>query len=48
MRRKYLYKYIQMRHRGKKNKTKQQQKKTIILLLIKIMNNYDNKNDEIR
>ena len=35
-----------------KNKTKQQQnnnnKKTIILLLIKIMNNYDNKNDEIR
>ena len=52
MRRKYLYKYIQMRHRGKKqNKTttkQQQQQKTIILLLIKIMNNYDNKNDEIR
>ena len=47
MRRKYLFKYIQMRHRGKKTK-QQQQKKTIILLLIKIMNNYDNKNDEIR
>ena len=30
-----------MRHREKKNKT-------IILLIIKIMNNYDNKNDKIR
>ena len=53
MRRKYLYKYIQMRHRGKKKQNKtttkqQQQQKTIILLLIEIMNNYDNKNDEIR
>ena len=36
-----------MRHRGKKNKNKKQ-KKTIILLLIKIMNNYDSKNDKIR
>ena len=35
-----------MRHR--KTKTKQQQKKTIILLIIKIMNNYDAKNDKIR
>ena len=49
MRRKYLYKYIQMRHRGKKTKqNNNNNKKTIILLLIKIMNNYDNKNDEIR
>ena len=47
--RKYLYKYIQMRHRGKKqNNNNNNKKKTIILLLIKIMNNYDNKNDEIR
>ena len=41
-----------MRHREKtkqnKTSTKQQQQKTIILLIIKIMNNYDNKNDEIR
>ena len=40
-----------MRHREKTNQTttkQQQQKKTIILLLIKIMNNYDNKNDKIR
>ena len=44
-RRKYLYKYIQMRHR---EKTKTKQNKTIILLIIKIMNNYDNKNDKIR
>ena len=39
-----------MRHREKKpnqNKTKNK-KKTIILLIIKIMNNYDNKNDKIR
>ena len=42
IRRKYLYKYFQMRHREKK------QNKTIILLIIKIMNNYDNKNDKIR
>ena len=35
-----------MRHRGKKQK--QKQNKTIILLIIKIMNNYDNKNDKIR
>ena len=38
-----------MRHREKtkqnKTSTKQQQQKTIILLIIKIMNNYDNKND---
>ena len=27
MRRKYLYKYIQMRHRGKKTKQQQQQQK---------------------
>ena len=33
-----------MRHREIKNK----KKKTIILLIIKIMNNYDNKNDETR
>ena len=33
-----------MRHREKKAK----QNKTIILLIIKIMNNYDNKNDKIR
>ena len=33
-----------MRHRGEKTK----QNKTIILLIIKIMNNYDNKNDKIR
>ena len=50
---KYLYKYIQMRHREKtkQNKNKQtnkQKRKTIILLLIKIMNNYNNKNDKIR
>ena len=32
-----------MRHREKKK-----QNKTIILLIIKIMNNYDNKNDKIR
>ena len=32
-----------MRHREKKK-----QNKTIILLMIKIMNNYDNKNDKIR
>ena len=43
MRRKYLYKYIQMRHRGKKAK-----QKTILLLIIITMNNYDNKNDKIR
>ena len=30
-----------MRHRENK-------KKTILLLIIKIMNNYDNKNDQIR
>ena len=35
-----------MRHG--KTKTKQQQKKAIILLTIKIMNNYDTKNDKIR
>ena len=35
-----------MRHRKKKNKTKQN--KTILLPIIKIMNNYDNKNDKIR
>ena len=34
-----------MRHREKKQKKKN---KTIILLLIKIMNNYDSKNDKIR
>ena len=45
MRRKYLYKYIQMRHREKK---KAKQNKTILLLIIKTMNNYDNKNDKIR
>ena len=44
MRRKYLYKYIQMRHREKKAK----QNKTILLLIIKTINNYDNKNDKIR
>ena len=33
-----------MRHREKNAK----QNKTIILLIIKIMNNYDNKNDKIR
>ena len=38
MRRKYLYKYIQMRQR---------EKKTIIAVII-IMNNYDNKDDKIR
>ena len=41
-----------MRHREKtkqnKTSTKQQQQKTVILLIIKIMNNYDNKNDKIR
>ena len=39
-----------MRYRGKKNKTKtkQHQQKTIILLIIKIMNNYDYKNDKTR
>ena len=31
-----------------KKKQKQKQNKTIILLIIKIMNNYDNKNDKIR
>ena len=36
-----------MRHR-EKTKQNNNNKKTIILLLIKIMNNYDNKNDEIR
>ena len=35
-----------MRYRGKKQK--QKQNKTIILLIIKIMNNYDSKNDKIR
>ena len=44
MRRKYLYKYIQMRRREKKAK----QNKTILLLIIKTINNYDNKNDKIR
>ena len=44
MRRKYLYKYIQMRHREKKGK----QNKTILLIIIKTMNNYDDKNDKIR
>ena len=34
-----------MRHREKKQKNKN---KTIILLIIKIMNNYDSKNDKIR
>ena len=34
-----------MRHRGKKQK---KQNKTIILLIIKIMNNYDSKNDKLR
>ena len=33
-----------MRHREKKEK----QNKTILLLIIKTMNNYDNKNDKIR
>ena len=33
-----------MRHREKKK----QKNKTIILLIIKIMNNYDSKNDKIR
>ena len=42
--RKYLYKYVQICHREKKTK----QNKTIILLIIKTMNNYDNKNDKIR
>ena len=50
---KYLYKYIQMRHREKTKQTnkqtnKQTKRKTIILLIIKIMNNYNNKNDKIR
>ena len=48
---KYLYKYIQMRHREKtkqKQTNKQKKRKTIILLIIKIMNNYNNKNDKIR
>ena len=31
-----------------KGKKKQYKTKTIILLIIKIMNNYDNKNDKIR
>ena len=35
-----------MHHREKKNLNKQE--KTIIPLIIKIMNNYDNKNDKIR
>ena len=40
MRRKYLYKNIQMRQR---------EKKTIIaVIIIIIMNNYDNKDDKIR
>ena len=47
-RRKYLYKYIQMRHREKTKQKQNNNKKTVILLLIKIMNNYDNKNDKIR
>ena len=38
IRRKYLYKYIQMRPR----------KKTIIVIIIIIMNNYDSKNDKLR
>ena len=33
-----------MRHREKKEK----QNKTILLIIIKTMNNYDNKNDKIR
>ena len=38
-----------MRHREKtKQKNKKTTKKAIILLIIKIMNNYDNKNDKIR
>ena len=40
-----------MRHREKtkQNKTTTTTtKKTMILLIIKIMNNYDNKNDQIR
>ena len=44
MRRKYLYQYIQMRRREKKAR----QNKTILLLIIKTINNYDNKNDKIR
>ena len=48
---KYLYRYIQLRHKGKQQtnkQTKQNKYKTIILLIIKIMNNYDNKNDKIK
>ena len=38
-----------MRHREKtKQNNKKTTKKAIILLIIKIMNNYDNKNDKIR
>ena len=36
-----------MRHR-EKTKQNNNNKKTIILLIIKIMNNYDNKNDKVR
>ena len=37
-----------MRHREKTKQKQNNNKKTVILLLIKIMNNYDNKNDKIR
>ena len=38
-----------MRHREKtKQNNNNNNKKTIILLIIKIMNNYDNKNDKVR
>ena len=37
-----------MRHREKTKQNNNNNKKTIILLIIKIMNNYDNKNDKIR
>ena len=37
-----------IRKKTKQNKNKTTTKKTILLLIIKIMNNYDNKNDQIR
>ena len=41
IKRKYLYKYIQVRHREKNTIV-------VIIIIIIIKNNFDNKNDKIR
>ena len=42
IKRKYLYKYIQMRHREKNTIV------VVVIIIIIIKNNFDNKNDKIR